>query len=384
MNLLDMIVNQTGVSPAFRSAISTDTAIANFGAKLPFRGLLKDVRGTQNGELLHRAEIDWSTDLNPVNVCGNVVEGYQALTRSDNGKVLSITSNQFKPHQNSDIMADMQALAAAGDAQICFAGSLDEGRKIVAIAKLEGEFTLPDKRQQKFAWNGHSGNRTAQDGEDKTALFVVISGGHEVGTPFKVRGMAFRKWCGNGAFFTCAAKSTYTRSHRVSIERESAKIAACYASIREEFGDYAFSAGRLQAIAMQREQSRLYVAELLKPGLAETIGQRLNAENPLKAHEVWEEVAMSLRGRQALNEMLVQSSEEPGFARIGKTLLEAIMNQDGANGDNLWSGYNGITWHVDHKRGRSDESGVEASLFGAGADLKERALTTALRFAPVN
>jgi hypothetical protein len=285
---------------------------------------------------------------------------------------LSITSDSFKPHQNSEIMEDMMAMAEIGDAEIIYAGPLQNGVRVVAIAKLNGEFEMQDKRHQ-----NHTNNHAGVVRNDKTCLFVVISGGHEVGTPFKIRAMAFRLWCMNGAFFTEMAASTYMRSHRAPLNRERAKIQRCYESIRTEFDAYKLTAAKLQAVEMQKEQTRLYVAELLKPGISVEIGAKLDIKSPA---DVWKEVADSLRGRNALNDMIRESESTPGFKRSGNNLLDAIVNQEGANGDNLWTAYNGVTWYVDHKRGRNEETGTDASLFGAGAALKEQALSTAMKF----
>lgn len=381
--ILDSIISETTQrGTVLMPNVDTNKAVDMFGKGLPFRGLLKDVRGTTNGELLAKAKLDWTVSAMPVGVIGNdtvkLAEGYQGLVRSDTMDTLSITSDSFKIHQNSQIMADMQAMAEAGDAHIVFAGPLDGGRKIVAIARLEGEFALPDKRQRSYV-NNHAGS---VEGEDKTMLFVIISGGHEVGTPCKIRAMAFRRWCLNGAFFTVLASSTYSRTHRGDLQKDRGRLRECYDSIRAEFSVFGETAAKLQAVEMEKEQQRLYVAELLKPGIAKTLGERLavTADKPLGYAQVWKEVSDSMRGRDALKLIIRENEETAGFARTGKNLMQAIVNQDGGNGANLWTGYNGITEFVDHKRGRSDESGMDAALFGSGATLKVQALETAVQF----
>lgn len=377
MNLLDSIVNETGTSTQVavpNNSISTETALRQFGRGLPFRGLLRNVQGVPADQIQARSGLEWRTAKRPIEIVGlhsnKPAEGYQALVRSDNGEVLDITSAQFKPHQNTEILADMLQAAAFGEAEIVYAGPMDGGRRVVAIAKMQGEFTLPGKQ----TWNNHAG--PAINGADKTALFTVISGGHQVGTPFKIRGMAFRLWCANGAFFTQGATATFTVTHRLNLETRRAQIQEVYNRIRSEFQTYGESAARLQNTEMERNQSRLYVAELLKPGIAQTLSDRLG-----QSTDVWMSVAHELRGARALDAILKENESEQGFARSGKNLLDAIVNQEGRNGDNLWSGFNGITWYVDHQRGRNAETGLNAAMFGAGADLKERALTTALQFA---
>lgn len=329
-------------------------AMNAFGAGLPFRGLLKPVAGLCGVALLERAGLDWRVVTAPVDVAGNRghrrADGYQALVQTGTGKILAITSDKFKPHQNADILRDIEALAAAGDAEIIFAGALDGGCRVVAVARLNGSFNLP-------AVGGRRNNNHAGPVDDRTELFVVISGGHEVGTPLKVRGLAFRLWCANGAYFTSQAKSTFTVTHRSGIAQCNS-IAATYTSIGEEFGTYGSTAQRLLTVPTNPYLRRLYAAEVVVPGT----------------------VAQITSGSVASLDALVVR-DEARYGRLLPTLIEAIGTQRGSNGENLWTAYNGVTHWVNHARGRSDTSGVDAALFGAGAVLGQRALTVATQFA---
>jgi hypothetical protein len=47
-------------------------------------------------------------------------------------------------------------------------------------------------------------------------------------------------------------------------------------------------------------------------------------------------------------------------------------------GSTVWGAYNSVTQWIDHTRGRSDESRFEASHFGAGAQLRDRAYSEAV------
>lgn len=385
MSILDTIANEPVKAQTITQPRTSESnkALADFGRSLPaFRGLLKDVRGIDNGELLNVAKIGWKVHSYDVGLIGKKdpkdvrkSPRYQGLVRGDNGRELAIVSSKFQVHQNSDIMAGLKELADRGEAEICYAGSMDYGRRIAAIARMQGEFTLPDKRG---GWNNHAGE--ARDGDDKTQLFIVLSGGHDVGTPLKVRGLAFRKWCANGAYFEVSAAATFRLTHLHKLgTAELDRLALTYEEIRRQFETYADTARRLQQIEMDKEQSRLYVAELLLPGIYSQIQKRLSGMPGARPDLVWEEMA-TLRGKQALEATIIENEKAAGFNRLGKYLVDAIANQQGSNGPNLWSGYNGITWYVDHIRGRNPETGLEAAMFGEGATLKENALTTAMKF----
>lgn len=365
--IIDATATDRAIAPVQTNNHTTEV-INRFGRGLPFRGLLKNVQGLHPSQIPAASGLDWKTVTLPVSAVGKresrVINGYKALVRSDNGETLTIASQAFKAHQNSEILGDMLTTAEIGDAEIVMAGALDGGRRVVAVAKMNGEFTLP--------------NVTAVPVKagDLTALFAVISGGHEVGTPYKIRGLAFRLWCANGAFFTTGSTASFSVTHRLNLSEHRAQIAATYEAIRNEFGQYGANAHRLQSTPMERNQSRLLVAELLAPGIANRMQEAMPT---LSRADLYEH--MSTRpGGMFLNEMLKAHEDTPGFARTGRNLLDAIVNQEGSNGANLWSGFNGVTWYVDHVRGRNPESGVNAAMFGEGARLKESALSTALSF----
>ncbi len=356
---------------------TAEKAIGMFRSALPLRGKLPNVMGLGDAEMMTKANLDWKTVTLPVAAVGRrenrVIEGYQAIVRSDNGKTLAITSDKFKAHQNSDIMKGIQDLAAAGDATICYAGSTDGGRKVVALAKLDGEFSLPNKTQNSH-FNSHAGGRNVGGGDDKTHLFACISGGHEVGTPFKVRGLALRRWCENGAFFCVQAASSVVITHRRPLRDDLEAVRAAYDSMIAEFAIYSRSAKRMIETPADREQNLLFVAELLQPGIV----AKMQAEFEIPAkQDVFEMIGHNLRGKQVLDQMVRESDH----TRSISGLLNAIVEQEGSNGDNLWNAYNSVTWHVDHRRGRTDETGVDSALFGPGAQLKERALEVAVTLA---
>lgn len=355
-----------------------------FGRNLPFRGLLKPV--TPNDPL---PGLNWNvTEQALTRADGHDVPAYKALVRDDTGQTLAVTSRDFRPHQNAQIFSTMNELAAAGDATIAYAGPLDDGRRVAAVAFLSGEFGLPDKRENSY-WNDHAGARKPTD---RTALALIISGGHEPGTPLKVRGMAFRLWCANGAFFTVDSRAGYRLTHAsrlTAANRDEMKRAV--EAIRNEFEAYGETAAKLQAVDVEREASRVYVAELLKPGFTRELAVRMAGEGLLTGLQADVEtpgllpltLAAANKHPEAtanLLDLLAEAEEGRSNQRTAGALLNAIANQEGANGANLWSAYNGITYHVDHVRGRSVATGVEASLFGTGAKLKEQALETARAF----
>jgi Domain of unknown function (DUF932) len=72
----------------------------------------------------------------PVVVNGAPVAGYKALTRSDNGHVLGIVHDSYRPVQNEEITGFADALVASSDAKFETAGVLGRGETVWALAHL--------------------------------------------------------------------------------------------------------------------------------------------------------------------------------------------------------------------------------------------------------
>lgn len=386
MSILDAMMEQhetRTVQPAAMPYLSDKgmRAMENV-ARVPFRGQLKMVRGYAGDALLERAKLNWTVSGHTPVVNGTPATDYKAIVRDDTGDTLAIAGKGFQFHQNTDLLSTISDMVNVGDAEMLYAGPVDDGRKVVAVARLAGEFELPNTQSaaqlaRQATIGNHAGVVT-----DRTQCLVVITGGHKPGSPFTMRGMGFRLWCLNGAYYSTAANARFRLTHRSKItDTTRANLASVYESIREQFAVYGRDAQRLQATEASREQTRLYVAELLMPGMVAKVQERLAIAGTATPADVYTEVAQAARGREVINGLIRENKDAPGFARQGKALLDAIVNQVGGNGDNLWNAYNGVTYHVDHVAGRNAESGINSAMFGRGSQVKERALVVARQFA---
>jgi hypothetical protein len=86
-----------------------------------------------------------------------------------------------------------------------------------------------------------------------------------------------------------------------------------------------------------------------------------------------------------VNVELEEDADPDKFTRTIKTLLEAIDEAPGSQlktaEGTLWGAYNAVTYVADHMLGRSDDSRIVSSWFGAGGGMKRRALDLALEIA---
>jgi len=75
------------------------------------------------------------------------------------------------------------------------------------------------------------------------------------------------------------------------------------------------------------------------------------------------------------------------LGRLGKAILEAIVTSPGSElvtaKNTLWGAVNGVTYHVDHERGRSQDTRLAGAWFGDGDRLKRDAVRVACDMAGI-
>ena len=124
---------------------------AFFQGKAAWHGLGHVVDGSLPArEAFALGEADWEVLGTPIfDPAGQPIEGYQAITRGDNGKVLSVQKDSYTIVQNEQLIKLAEALHE--DAEMSAVCVLDEGRKVTFTAKIngaEGEVVKGDEIHQ--------------------------------------------------------------------------------------------------------------------------------------------------------------------------------------------------------------------------------------------
>lgn len=103
-------------------------------------------------EAFRLAEADWQVLSTPIfDPAGQPIEGYQAITRGDNGQVLSVQKESYAIVQNEQLIRLAEALHE--DASMDAVVVLQEGRKVAFTARIngaEGEVVKGDLIDQYF------------------------------------------------------------------------------------------------------------------------------------------------------------------------------------------------------------------------------------------
>jgi len=270
-------------------------------------------------DAIRLAGLDWTVESCPVfDGEGSEIDGWKAQTRSDNGRVLGVTRAQFKPLQNHEAFAFFDYFLCDGDCSLESAGALQDGKTVWILAKInvEADVSPGDRIDPYFLLsNGHAGNLKLRT--DMVNVRVVCNNTLSAALGDSGASIAFmhRSKVVDSLMAVRETVDLAKRSFALSIE------------------DFRI----LKARGLDVEGFRKYVQEVFE-----------SEEN--KVPRCFEELERSFDGGG------------PGSDLAGHT---------------LWGAYNAVTDWIDHRRGRSDETRLQASWFGVGSELRERAMAVA-------
>lgn len=257
------------------------------------------------------------------------MDDQHVLMRSDTKDALGIVSDKYKVVQPAQVMDWMDKLTHDAGFQIETAGTLFGGRKFWALASIgdDCEIVPGDKV------GGYLLLSTSCDGSSATVgQFTTV-----------------RVVCNNTLSMSMQMGGKHKITHRTTFNPETMRQKLGIA--HEMFGDFARNAGRLADKQVSRDRAERLLLELTAPKVA-----ALGAAATLPELE---KVVDSLAFRKIMD--LFQTS--------GKG-----SSMDGVKGT-AWGWLNAVTEYADHHaRTTSAENRMHSAWFGAGADLKDRAL----------
>jgi phage/plasmid-like protein (TIGR03299 family) len=306
-----------------------------YAGNVPWHGLGTRVPNDLSPEqMLEKAGLNWEVEKKELYFFGDDDEtvyhapGKQALIRTSDNTVLDMVGEEWNPLQNVEAFEFFDDFVKSGDMEMHTAGSLMDGRRVWALAKVNDAFEV-------FK-------------EDIIEQYLLFSNPHTYGMTIDVRMTPIRVVCNN----------TLT----LSLRNESNRM-------------------------VKVNHRRAFDAELVK----ETLGV---AKEKL---DTYKEAAKFLGSKKYKNETLMEyfdrvfplvtnkNHKERKFSRNAKLSAEIIHTQPGAvhGAGTWWQAFNTVTYMMDHIVGRSDDTRITSSWFGAGKKTKENALTTALEMAEV-
>lgn len=133
----------------------------------PWHGLGTVVDGAPTStEAMHLARLDWTVSAAPLFAAHGSdvldITSHKAAVRSDNAAILGIVGDGYQYVQNADAFGFCDFLAGSGDVRYETAGSLDGGRRVWMLARLDGRIISPVKGDETIPYlllsNAHDGS----------------------------------------------------------------------------------------------------------------------------------------------------------------------------------------------------------------------------------
>lgn len=363
--------------------IEHDDTVA-YAGETPWHGIGQEVSADLTpDEMMVAANLNWKvleyrlgleSQRNP-GTYRPIDKGFKGLVRSSDGKLLDIVTDDYRTHQNSQIFGIAKQFFETGGMHMETAGSLQGGRVIWALARLDASFILPDST-------------------DKTTMYALFSTGHKQGFATQVDLTAIRVVCANtirmargekgkggdgekfGRFRLIHA-TTFTRDHAAqAVQVMEAGVSA--------LAIYRHKAELLSGTLWSAEARRAFACELFAPKL---FAQALK-ETDLKgfttlpdSHKAGYDFDYVLNRTAAYFGSGNPSTQEK-ITKPANRVIELVETQPGSQyfPESGWNAYNAVTRYVDHERGRTRDSALNSAWYGEGATVKQNALDLALAY----
>ena len=280
-------------------------------------------------QMLEAAGLDWTVEKVPAfaSVGGKQVRiGHSALVRLDDDRILDVVSDDWNPVQNEKAFEFFNDFIAQGGMKMETAGSLDSGRIVWALAKVEDSFEL--------------------FGQDRIDSYLHFTNFHKYGFSTDVRFTPIRVVCNN----------TLTLSLNTRVEKM-VKV-----DHRREFDGEVVK----EALGVAKDKLAKYKE------MAQFLGSK-----PAKGEDV---VSYFKRIFPKTSDRHNPEAEASVNAKLALDILDTQPGAEFAKGT-WWQPFNAVTYMADHILGKTADSRLKSSWYGFNRKVKTQALELALEMA---
>ena len=292
----------------------------------PWHGLgVKLEEGVSPEEMMQAAGLDWEVkkvDLHYGRFSDKKVEGKQALIRSSDEKMLDIVGVDWNPVQNAEAFRFFDSFCKQGQMTMHTAGSLFDGKRVWALAKIASDFEL------------FSG--------DKVEGFLLFSNPHKFGQAVDIRFTPVRVVCNNTLTLSLGqtVQNAVKLNHRKEFEPEGVK--------------------QVLGLASQHMDEYKETAQFL--------GSKQVSDAEFK---------------KFLTEIFGESKKDDKLTRSAQMAYDVLDTQPGAEfaRGTWWSALNAVTYVTDHQLGRAGDTRLNSIWYGATRTKKIEAVKKAVEYA---
>ena len=249
-------------------------------------------------------------------------------------KVFGPCGPKWKPVQNAAAMDFFKKFTEAGHMNMETAGSLDGGKHVWGLARINSDIVLP--------------------GDDRLSGYLLLSNPHIWGKSMTIMFTPIRVVCMNTLMMAMSVDGErFRHPHSIEWTTDTAAKAEEALGLGKLLMDRCNSVfTRLATTKVPDNVVELFIAQSLSPAAVTDFGTDKVAVN---------------RG---------------DYNRATERVLELVHTQPGAEMESskgtLWGAANAITYYYDHEYGKSVDSRMTSAWFGQNKIVKERAFKLAL------
>jgi len=273
------------------------------------------------------AGLDWKVETRPLFLEDGTKAPSNAVVREDNNKILGVVGQGYKPLQNKEAFNFFDPFIKSGEASFETAGSLKDGKRIWALAKINSEPIQIAKG-------------------DDIEKYILLSNGHDGKLAVRVGFTPVRVVCSN----------TLSMSH----ENNSSQLMRL-----KHTGNLQENLEKVREIMNVANQQFEATAEQYK-FLANKTVSSADLDRYVKLVFVGEKyVEMEKMGLNPANQIL---------AKIIPLFEKGRGNDMASIKGTAWAAYNAVNEYLQYERGNDDETRLDKLWFGDAATLNQRAL----------
>tara|TARA_R100000951_G_scaffold101420_1_gene92998 strand:+ start:46808 stop:47827 length:1020 start_codon:yes stop_codon:yes gene_type:complete len=331
-----MITERKGMIPNKRKYMSHELELVDGKANMFYKGdvpwhklgtFIEEDKNLTSEEAIVAAGLDWKVETKPLFLDDGTQAPSNAVVREDTNAILGVVGQSYKPLQNKEAFDFFNPFIESGEASFETAGSLKDGKRIWALAKI------------------NSAPIQIAKGDD-IEKYVLLSNGHDGTMAVRVGFTPIRVVCQN----------TLSMSHSKDVSqlirlKHTANLQENLEKVRE-----------IMNIANQQFEA---TAEQYKFLANKTVSQADLAKyvKLVFIGDKYEEMeAMGLKpGNQILAKII------PLFEKGRGNDMASVKGT-------AWAAYNAVNEYLQYERGNDDETRLDKLWFGDSATLNQRAL----------
>ena len=346
-----------------------------FKGATPWHGLGVAVDANMTGaEMLKIAKMDWKVQRRALAMRDGKGQGLmtdplsklRAIVREDTNEVFQVASDRYFPVQNAAVVEFFREFCEAGQATMETVGGLKGGAIVWALARLNGA------------------TDTKIQGVDEMRGYLLLATSHDGSIVTIGQATDTRVVCWNTLSAAIADKSAQFRM----------KHSTKFTDAKREQAQTIMGMAAEQIVSNHETIAKLAKVKIDDAGRVEFVTRLLGGESLLD--QVVNDTAKDhaaigkglLGGILADAETNGKATAETDLGRLGKAILEAMIDSPGSDfvtaKDTLFGAVNGVTYHIDHVRGRSQDTRLNAAWFGDGDRMKRDAMKVACEMAGIN